>query len=196
MNPEEHITLMRAAGIKNADEVIAALGGIEQVAGACAADLQRAGVPRRTAEKLTAAFAIGRIAGSRASERITLSLPVDIFDIMRPLCGYAQQESFWVLSMNVRNGLIDKPTMVALGTVHGVEVHPREVFRPAIQRGAAGIIVCHNHPSGDPAPSTEDVFLTLRLKQVGELVGIPLVDHVVIAATGFRSIAEHMGSEF
>jgi DNA repair protein RadC len=76
-----------------------------------------------------------------------------------------------------------------------VEVHPREVFRPLIRMAAAGGLVAHNHPSGDPTPSPEDIALTRRLRDVGGMVGIPIVDHVVLAGGRFCSIADHMGTD-
>ena len=68
------------------------------------------------------------------------------------------------------------------------------MFRPLIRQAAAACVVAHNHPSGDPAPSDDDLALTVRLREVGELVGIPVLDHVVIGSGGFTSIAEHLGA--
>jgi DNA repair protein RadC len=79
---------------------------------------------------------------------------------------------------------------VARGSLTGVEVHPRDVFRPLIRSAAAAVIFCHNHPSGDPTPSRQDVELTARLRDVGELCGIPVVDHVVVGWEGYASLAE------
>jgi DNA repair protein RadC len=72
-------------------------------------------------------------------------------------------------------------------------VHPREVFRPAVRLGAAALVLVHNHPSGDPSPSSEDVALTERLRQAGELLGIRVLDHVVIGQGGYASLAEQDG---
>jgi DNA repair protein RadC len=96
--------------------------------------------------------------------------------------------------VDIRNGLLDV-VEVARGTVHGVEVHPREVFRPLIRMAAAGGVLAHNHPSGDPTPSPEDVALTRRLRAAGELLGMPIIDHVVISEGRHCSIAELMGTE-
>ena len=76
------------------------------------------------------------------------------------------------------------------GTAHSVEIHPRDVFRRAIRSNAAGIALAHNHPSGDPTPSPEDLELTRRLVECGRLLGIPVVDHVVMTRNKFRSLAE------
>ena len=80
--------------------------------------------------------------------------------------------------------------IVSIGCLQGTPVHPREVFKAAIVSNAAAIIVLHNHPSGDPTPSREDREVTDRLKASGELLGIPLLDHVVIAADGYWSLVE------
>jgi DNA repair protein RadC len=79
---------------------------------------------------------------------------------------------------------------LARGSLTGVEVHPRDVFRPLIRAAAAAVIFCHNHPSGDPTPSRQDVELTTRLREVGELVGISVLDHVVVGFEGYTSLAE------
>lgn len=99
----------------------------------------------------------------------------------------ADREHLIILDLDARHRLIAK-RVVHIGTLTGVECHPREVFRQAIVNGAAAIIVAHNHPSGDPTPSRQDIELTQRLREVGELVGIPVLDHVVIADDGFISV--------
>lgn len=123
--------------------------------------------------------------------RVVVSSPDDAARVVRPVMHH-EQETFVVVCVDVRNQLINKPIMIALGTVCGVEVHPRDVFRAAIAHNAAGIIIAHNHPSGDVTPSSEDVALTKRLVQVGEIIGIPVIDHVIVNTTcgGFRSLAD------
>lgn len=129
------------------------------------------------------------------ARRKLLADPEDIFDAVKDMFP-AEQEAFVVVAIDIRNGMIGDPTVVALGHVHGVDVHPREVFREAIRKAAAAIIVAHNHPSGDPTPSPEDLALTRRLRQAGDLVGIPVIDHVVVGGGRYRSIAESMGAEW
>ena len=101
----------------------------------------------------------------------------------------AEQEHFIVFDLDTRLRLIAK-RVVFVGSLSGVEVHPREVFRGAIQNGAAKIIIAHNHPSGDVTPSRMDFDLTARLKEVGTMVGIPILDHIVFAAGGYLSLSE------
>jgi DNA repair protein RadC len=111
--------------------------------------------------------------------------PEDVFECCRAMARY-RQEHFVVLLLNARHEL-DRKVVVSKGTLNASLVHPREVFRPAIVRSAASIILVHCHPSGDPEPSEEDLGITKRLVQVGELVGIAVLDHVIIAKRGVTS---------
>jgi len=101
----------------------------------------------------------------------------------------AQQEVFVVLLVDVKNRLVFTH-LVTKGTLDASLVHPRDVFRRAIQESSAAIILAHNHPSGDPEPSAEDVALTRRLADAGDLIGIPILDHVVVGRDGYVSMAE------
>ena len=98
-------------------------------------------------------------------------------------------EEFWAIALDVRHRVV-LDTMIARGSLTGVEVHPRDVFRALIKVGAAAVIFCHNHPSGDPSPSRQDIDLTARLREVGEMCGIAVLDHVVVAASGYVSLSE------
>lgn len=97
------------------------------------------------------------------------------------------QEEFWGLYLNAKYRLIGM-SMVSQGTATGSLVHPREVFGHAVRLGACALVVVHHHPSGDPEPSAEDVQLTRRLIQAGELLGIPLLDHVIIGEGRHESL--------
>lgn len=192
MNLEQTIA---AAGVspKALAKLVANLGSVASIGNATVAELQAAGVPPKTAERLASAFAVGRAYAVRyCDQRQNVSVPSDVFDMLRHRIGQEEREHFVAIPIDVRNGVLDVCT-VAIGTVAGVEVHPREVFRPALRCAAAGIVLAHNHPSGDPTPSVEDVELTRRMRQAGDVLGIPVIDHVVIAANSFRSIAEWMG---
>jgi RadC-like JAB domain len=101
----------------------------------------------------------------------------------------ADREHFVTFDLDVRHRLIER-RVVAIGSLTGVEVHPREVFRGAIVNGAAAVVFAHNHPSGDPTPSRQDIDLTQRLREVGELCGIQVLDHLVVGAQGYISLAE------
>ena len=104
--------------------------------------------------------------------------PEDVLRICADMRSLAQ-ETFQVLTLNARNMLINRH-LVSLGLVNAALVHAREVFRPAILDGASGVLLAHNHCSGDPTPSAEDVRQTAQLVKAGALLGIPVLDHIVI----------------
>ena len=109
-------------------------------------------------------------------------------DVYRALAEYSckQQEHFMLITLDGANNIIEK-RVIFIGTLNQSLVHPREVFRPAIIDNAAGVIVCHNHPSGTLEASRADVQITQRLKEVAKLVGIELLDHVIISKNGYYS---------
>ena len=119
---------------------------------------------------------------------IAITGPQDVYKYLREI-GQLDRESFYCLHLNARNKLISCEE-VSKGTLSASLVHPREVFKAAIIRSASGIIVSHNHPSGDPAPSADDYEITKRLDRVGELVGIEVLDHVVIGNGIYWSMKE------
>lgn len=113
--------------------------------------------------------------------------PEDVFALIGRKLSAESREHFVAILLNARHEPIAVET-ISVGSLNASIVHPREVFRPAILAAAASIIVAHNHPSGDPEPSEEDLSITRRLAEVGELVGIGLLDHVVIARRGITSM--------
>ena len=116
-----------------------------------------------------------------------LRCPEDVANLLRGELGSADREIFKEILVNTKNGVIQVLT-VAVGSLNAALVHPREVLKPAIKASAAGIIICHNHPSGDPEPSAEDVELTRRFVKCCELIGIDFVDHVIIGDGSFKSL--------
>ncbi len=113
--------------------------------------------------------------------------PEALAEALRPRLALEPVESFWVVSLDARSRVVGLER-VAVGTLTACLVHPREVFAAAVRARAASVVVLHNHPSGDPEPSHEDLVLTERLADAGRLLGIPLVDHVVVAHSGIRSL--------
>lgn len=107
-----------------------------------------------------------------------------------PKSTFNSQECFFVLCLNTRNEPIGKPAMVAMGTCNEVQVHPRDVFRMAVRKNAVHIIVAHNHPSQDVSPSDLDIELTKKLSEAGNLLGIPLLDHIILNKDRHLSIME------
>lgn len=127
----------------------------------------------------------------------TVSGPTAACELLRD-ATHADRESFYAIHLDTRNRVIGVEE-VAKGTLNGVEVHPREVFKSAMLTNARAMIIAHNHPSGDPTPSRQDIELTTRLVDVGKMLGVPILDHVILAADGCRSMAQQpagMGIEF
>lgn len=115
--------------------------------------------------------------------------PTDIYRLLRPLLADADREMFYVLLLSTKNHVLEI-ALVSVGSLSASIVHPREVLKPAIKQSAAAIVVAHNHPSGVPDPSAEDVEFTKRLVKCGELVGIRLLDHVIVAGDSYVSLKE------
>ena len=113
----------------------------------------------------------------------------DVYEAFRDRLACLDREEFLVVLLDGKNHILGF-NQVSVGSLTAALVHPREVFKPAILANAAALILVHNHPSGDPEPSAEDRAITARLKQVGELVGIRILDHVVIGDERYASFAE------
>ncbi|TAL15884.1 JAB domain-containing protein [bacterium] len=113
-------------------------------------------------------------------------------DVYRHFAGklsYLEKENFYCLLLDTKNRVL-REERISEGTLNESLVHPREAFRAAVREGAAGVVFVHNHPSGDPSPSREDVELTSRLMEAGKLLGIRFLDHVIVARSGYYSFAK------
>lgn len=119
--------------------------------------------------------------GGRYDVSKKIQSPEDVHKILKEVIKANEhpEENLWLLTLNTKN-VITGIFTVSTGTLSTSLVHPREVFKRALIQNAASIIICHNHPSGDPTPSREDVEITKRLHEAGELLGIKLLDHVII----------------
>jgi len=122
---------------------------------------------------------------------VELSRPEDVAALLLEW-RHATRDHFVAFHLNARNQLLRRE-LVSIGSLSASLVHPREVFAPAVAKRAACVIVAHNHPSGDPEPSPEDLAISRRLADAGALLGIELLDHVVVAARGFVSIKTRGG---
>jgi DNA repair protein RadC len=150
------------------------------------------GLKPASARRLQAAFALARAVGTPTrSRRPCVRTPEAVFELLRPHALGLVQETFWVLLLDGKHRL-QRLAPISVGTLTASLVHPREVFRCAIREAAAALIVAHNHPSGDPEPSAEDLAVTERLKSAGELLGVPLLDHVILGEAGFVSLRSRM----
>ncbi|MFB9327250.1 DNA repair protein RadC [Paenibacillus aurantiacus] len=148
------------------------------------------GIGPAKAVQLLAGIELGRrLAKSRQGELPAIRKPQDAAELVMDEMRYLKKEHFVCLFLNTKNQVIVKETL-SVGTLNASLVHPREVFRAAIKCSSASIVCVHNHPSGDPTPSPEDIAMTRRLKEAGELVGIDVLDHLVIGDNRFVSLKE------
>jgi DNA repair protein RadC len=129
---------------------------------------------------------------SEALVGVSLHSPRSVHRIFAALIGDSDRERFWALALDSKHSVI-AAYEVSVGTLTTSLVHPREVFGPALRMGAAAVVVAHNHPSGDPSPSAEDEAVTQRLLAAGNLLGVPLLDHVVVGGERSLSLRERMG---
>jgi DNA repair protein RadC len=128
----------------------------------------------------------------RPSSRATVTTPEDVVAICGPQLQGRDREHFWALALNTKNRLL-RIFEVSIGSLNASIVHPRELFREAVRVSAASVVVVHNHPSGDPTPSGADIQLTRRLTKAGDVLGIEVLDHVVIADGGEHASLRDLG---
>ena len=148
------------------------------------------GIGEAKAVLLLAAIELGRrLASKDLEERFTIRTPEDAATFLMQDMTSLQQEHFVCLFLNVKNQVLHKQT-IFVGSLNASIVHPREIFREAVKRSAASIICSHNHPSGIPTPSPEDIDVTTRLYEAGKIVGVDLLDHVIIGDHQFISMKE------
>lgn len=148
------------------------------------------GIGPAKALQLQASIELGRrVARSRLPDTVRIARPQDAADLLMEELRHLREEHFVCLFLNTKNQVIGRQTL-SIGSLNASVVHPREVFRAAIRRSSASILCAHNHPSGDPTPSPEDIALTRRLAEAGELIGIELLDHLVIGDNRYISLKE------
>jgi DNA repair protein RadC len=148
------------------------------------------GIGQAKAIQVLAAVEIGRrIANLNYNDRYVIRSPEDGANYVMNDMRFLSQEHFVCLYLNTKNQVLHKQT-IFIGSLNASIVHPREVFREALKRSAASIICLHNHPSGDPAPSREDIEVTKRLVECGKMIGIDVLDHLIIGENKFVSLKE------
>ncbi|MBO9607684.1 MAG: DNA repair protein RadC [Paenibacillaceae bacterium] len=148
------------------------------------------GIGPAKALQVLAGIELGRrMSRTALHEKPIISSPGDAAMLLMEEMRHLQKEHFVCLFLNTKNEVIAKETL-SIGSLNATLVHPREVFRSAIKQSSAAIICAHNHPSGDPTPSREDIHMTERLVEAGRIVGIDLLDHLVLGDGVFVSLKE------
>jgi len=174
-----------------ASELLNRHGGLRRVSQANGAELARSpGIGPAKSASIRAALEIGRRLERRTLVAGTaMAGPADIYRHFQPELRDLRQERFMVVLLDARHRVM-RSEVVSQGTLTASLVHPREVFRPALRDAAAAVVLVHNHPSGDPTPSREDREVTIRLSRAGEILGIRVLDHVILAERGYCSLRE------
>jgi DNA repair protein RadC len=174
---------------RKAGRLLRQFGSVTALARAGIAELADEGLPPARAFRLQAALELGRRSVSEPLARgLQLVNAVAVERCLRAKLVCAEQEELHVLGLDTHQRLLVH-FIAAVGTVDEVQVSPRDVFRPLVRENARGVIVVHNHPTGEPLPSGSDRALTHRLEAAGDLVGVELVDHVIVARRGYYSFA-------
>lgn len=152
------------------------------------ADLERVpGVGRATAARILAALELGvRAASEDRPDRPRIHGPSDVFDLMSPKLRDLPHEQFHALLLDTQHRVL-RDVLVTRGILDASLIHPREVFRPAIVERSAAVILVHNHPSGDPTPSSEDRVVTRQMTEAGRAIGIRVLDHVIVGERNWES---------
>ncbi|MGE4282701.1 MAG: DNA repair protein RadC [Clostridia bacterium] len=148
------------------------------------------GIGRVKAIQLKSVIEIAkRISSFRNDNRICISSPIDVSKFLMEEMRYLKQEHFKVIMLNVKNRIL-KQMDITIGTLNASLVHPRDVFSEPVRSKCASIILVHNHPSGDPSPSREDIEITKRLIEAGKILGIDVLDHIIIGDGRYISLKE------
>ncbi len=191
LSTEDLIAILLSWGIKGADvtkvarDIVLRFG--DRLTEATVEELcEIRGLGKVKAIQLKAAIEIG-IRYSNNTSKITVNSSRDAYTLLHEYAG-KKQEHFLLITMNGRNQLISKK-VITIGTLDSSLFHPREIFAESIVDRAAKIIVAHNHPSGNLDPSSNDLIMTRKIREAGEIIGIKLVDSLIISEEGYRSIA-------
>jgi DNA repair protein RadC len=176
--------------LQDAGALLASFDGLIGVARASAVELQgQPGVGATTAARIKAALELGGRLSVERNHAPQIRSPADAANLLLPEMGLLEQEHLRVIVLDTKNRVVAIPT-VYVGSVNTTMIRISELFREAIRRNCPAIIVCHNHPSGDPSPSPEDITVTRQIVEAGKLLDIEPLDHLILAAQSWVSLKE------
>jgi DNA repair protein RadC len=196
LSAQEVLALILGRGIQGesvidtSQKLISRFGDLKGVANASLEELtQIRGIGPAKAAQIKGALELSKRLESDGGEKPKrlLRSPADVAAVMRSKLKGKKKEHFWVICLDTRNRLVNSK-QVSIGSLDTSIVHPREVFKEAVSSSAASVIFVHNHPSGDPEPSKEDVELTKRLVQAGQIIGIEVLDHIIVCDSSYLSL--------
>lgn len=173
-----------------ADRLLAHFGSLDGVLGASVEELTAfPGVGIAKAAQIKAAYEAGRRLQAPRPNELVIRNAQDAVAVIAPRMRRLDREEVWALLLDVKYRIIGVH-VVAVGHLSGAPVHPRELYKEAVRRSSFAVIVAHNHPSGDATPSADDIALTRRLREAGELLGIALLDHIILGDATYTSLRE------
>lgn len=195
LSNSELLAVILRTGTKNqnimmlASSLIKETGGLDQLFNQSIEELTKIkGIGVTKAVQILALSEISkRFKTYKSGNGYKINTPLDVSNLVMEDMKYLRQEKLKVLILNTKN-IVTYIRDIFIGTLNSSIVHPREIFCEAIKKNGSSIIICHNHPSGDPTPSKEDINITLRLKECGKLIGIDLLDHIIIGENKYISI--------
>ena len=184
--------------VEVSQRLLSAFGSLTALAKVSVKDLQAIdSIGPVKAQMIKAAMELAqRLTRESVGESPIVITPEQAAAVLRERARVLQHEVFWALMLDTKNRLIGEPKQISQGTLNSSLVHPRELFKKAVESSCAAIILAHNHPSGDPTPSSEDIKITKQLIGAGEVMGIRILDHIVIghrkhnSNTDFLSLRE------
>ena len=197
LSAQELLALVIGRGIPNksvmniAQELLAKFGNVKAIGQATIEELsQIKGIGLAKAAQIKACFELGKRENLEPElKNFDVKNPEGVVKAIRASIQDKAKEHFKLILLNPRNKIIGIST-ISIGTLNASLVHPREVFKDAIVHSAASVVLAHNHPSGDPEPSEDDIAITKRLIEAGKILGIEVMDHIIIAKNGFFSFKE------
>jgi DNA repair protein RadC len=197
MSSAELIAIILGCGVKGtpvlqlAHDLLSRFGSLHSLAEASLEEMaQIRGLGVAKAIQLKAAISLGmRISQQSASAKVRIEHPAHAYHLVKDVFQFEKREVVLVLLQDSKGGVISQQT-IAIGSLASAIVHPRQVFFPAVRQQAASLILIHNHPSGDPTPSPEDIETTETLIKVGLLMGTPLNDHLIIGNNSYISLRQ------
>ena len=182
---------LKESALDLAQRILARAGELRELPYLCVEELMEIkGIGPVKAVQVKASLELGRrmVVASRGYN-VDITSPVDVFNYMMEEMRYLEQEEFRIILLNIKNKVIGAET-VFRGSLNSSIVHPREIFRLALRKSAASLILLHNHPSGDPTPSNEDINVTRRMVEAGEIMGVNILDHIIMGEGRFLSFRE------
>lgn len=174
-----------------ADELLNRFGSLPALAREPVAEIARVpGLGKVKAQIIKSALELGRrLPSATAPERVEVRVPADAARLIRGISSAHEVEEFWVILLDSKYRLRRPPISISRGILDACLVHPREVFKEAVRACAAAVVLVHNHPSGDSSPSREDIKLTRQLIEVGRIMDIEVLDHVIVGESSQRNPA-------